>query len=112
MKNVKENANRYSIQVLTIRGDNRVTNVLQNAMKNEQCQQVRADPPNPKKNKKNSLWAYGFHRGFFFLTIRGLRETLGGHQPPLMTIYIYNIYIYINAYVYIYIYIYLFINID
>ena len=49
MKNVKENANRYSIQVLTIRGDSRVTNVLQNAMKNKQCLQVGADAPNQKK---------------------------------------------------------------
>ena len=49
MKNVKENANRYSIQVLTIRGDSRVTNVLQNTMKNEQCLQVGADHPNLKK---------------------------------------------------------------
>jgi hypothetical protein len=65
MKNVEENANRYSIQVLTIRGDTRVTNVLQNTMKNEQCLQVGADPPNQTKNKKNSFWAYGFHRGFF-----------------------------------------------
>ena len=88
MKNVKESANRYSIQVLTIRGDSRVTNVLQNTMKNEQCLQVGADPPNPPKNKKKRLWTYGFYRGFVLLTIRGLRETLGGHQLPLMTIYI------------------------
>ena len=52
MKNVKENANRYSIQVLTIRGDSRVTNVLQNTLKNEQCLQAGADPPNPKKTQK------------------------------------------------------------
>jgi hypothetical protein len=56
MKNVRENANRCSIQVLTIRGDSRVTNVLQNTMKNEQCLQVGADPPNPQnQNKKLPL---------------------------------------------------------